>query len=228
MDNIGVILAAGLGARMNLGYNKALLEIYGKPVIYYTLESFEKSQIDGIILVVKEDEKETMKEIVDKYGFKKVKKIVEGGKRRQDSSLNGIKAAKEIRGKNVYVQDGARCLITPEQINEMIKIMEKEECCTAGTKEKNTMKEVDSEKRIVRTVPRDNLMEMQTPQASRTDLLLEAFEKLGDKDITDENMALENLGKNPLVYDSGSANIKITVQDDIPIAEAILKRQGRC
>ncbi len=226
MSEIGVILAAGMGKRMGLGYNKAFLKIKGKPVIYYTIKAFEESNVDKIVLVARKEEIKDMEEVVKENNFKKVESIIAGGERRQDSSLNGIKEAKRIGAKNVYVHDGARCLILPEQINKMIEIMQKEECCTAGTKERNTMKEVDAENRIIKTIPRDNLMEMQTPQASRIDLLLNAFEKLGDKKITDENMALENIGKKPLVYDCGPENIKITLKGDIPIAEAILSKRG--
>ncbi|MCD6434542.1 MAG: 2-C-methyl-D-erythritol 4-phosphate cytidylyltransferase, partial [Candidatus Diapherotrites archaeon] len=120
-ENVALILAAGLGKRMKANKNKVLLELNGKPIIEHTLDAFQKSKIDAMILVVNERDMEFMKEIAKKYD--KIIDVVLGGKERQDSALNGILAAEKIKAEKVYLQDGARCLITPELINKIIDVV---------------------------------------------------------------------------------------------------------
>ena len=106
----GIILAAGSGSRMHSDIPKQYIEIDGKPLIYYTLETFERSVVDEIVLVVRPgDEEYARREIVDRYGFTKVSSIVCGGETRTDSVLNGIKATE---AEYVLIHDGARLQIS--------------------------------------------------------------------------------------------------------------------
>ncbi|MCD6434232.1 MAG: 2-C-methyl-D-erythritol 4-phosphate cytidylyltransferase, partial [Candidatus Diapherotrites archaeon] len=128
----------------------------------------------------------------------------------------------------VYLQDGARCLITPELINKIIEIMKTEKAAALAVKEKNTIKKAEDNGRVIETIPRENIWEMQTPQAFELELIKKALLYVKEKNIkvTDDCQAVELLGIKPLLVEGSYENIKITTPEDLAIAEAILRRRG--
>ena len=226
MITTGIIVAAGLGRRMNSKIEKQFLEVHEKPLVYYALKAFEQSRIDQVILVTGEESLEFCREeIVDRYGFSKVTKIVAGGKERYNSVYNGLRAAEG--SDYVLIHDGARPMVTPEHINEMICAVQVEKACTSGMPSKDTIKVTDHDGYVQSTPDRRTLWVVHTPQAFSYSLIREAheaFQKDGcPEGITDDGMLVENYTDHPMRMIKGSyANMKVTTPDDLPLAEILL------
>lgn len=119
-----IVLAAGKGKRMNNKLPKQYMQLCGNPVVYYSLKVLEESSINEIILVVGEGEEELKrKELIEKYGFHKVTKIISGGKERYNSVFKGLQALQ--KADYVLIHDGARPLITSDIIEHTIDIVRK-------------------------------------------------------------------------------------------------------
>ncbi len=221
----GIILAAGSGSRMHSDIPKQYIEIDGKPLIYYTLETFERSVVDEIVLVVRPgDEEYARREIVDRYGFTKVSSIVCGGETRTDSVLNGIKATE---AEYVLIHDGARCLVSTDLIERMAaKVVETS--CIAAVPSKDTIKIV-KEGVVCDTPNRENLYIVQTPQAFNRSNLLNAYLKLDElsdekrSTLTDDSMIMENAGKPVQIVAGEYSNIKVTTPEDLDFVKNIKK-----
>ena len=220
-----IVLAAGSGSRMHSETKKQYMEINGKPVVWYSLNAFEQSDVNEIILVVPEGEREyAQAEFVDKYGFKKVAMVITGGAHRYDSVYHGLE---HTTGDYVLIHDAARPMITNEIIERCIDGAKEYKACVAGMPVKDTIKEVNEDKIVVNTPSRDTLYITQTPQAFEYDLVHNSYIKLfgsGDQNVTDDAMVVEQYGKTKVNFVDGSyENIKITTPEDLVIAEALLK-----
>ncbi len=220
-----IVLAAGSGSRMHSDTKKQFMEVDGKPVVWYSLNAFENSAVDEIILVVPEGEREyAQTEFVDKYGFKKVAMVITGGAHRYDSVYHGLE---HTTGDYVLIHDAARPMITNDIIERCIDGAKEYKACVAGMPVKDTIKEVDEAKNVINTPARDTLYITQTPQAFEYDLVHESYIKLfgaGDQNVTDDAMVVEQFGKHKVKFVEGSyENIKITTPEDLLIAEALLK-----
>lgn len=229
-----VCLAAGQGKRMESNVQKQYLLIHGKPVLYYALKAFQDSPVDEIILVVGAGEEEyCQKEIVDKYGFTKVKAIAVGGKERYHSVFSGLQMVKEAD--YVLIHDGARPFLTQEIIERCIEGAKEYRACVAGMPVKDTIKLADTEGNIESTPERSKVWMIQTPQAFEYSLIKEAYTTLIEQEskgiktsipVTDDAMVIEYFlnQKVHLVYGSYE-NIKITTPEDMRIAEVFVKKQ---
>ncbi len=226
--NTAIILAAGRGTRMQAGMNKQYLLLKGKPILAYTLEAFERnSLIDDIILVIHKDDKNICKEnIIDKYRFRKVSQLIDGGKERQESVYNGLLNINICDGSDiVIIHDGARPLITQEVINRCINGAKDHGASSAGVPIKETIKIIKGDKFVNYTPNRESVWITQTPQAFKFNLIKQAHVFAIDKQIqgTDDAMLVENIGKDIKMIEGDYENIKITTPDDLLMAEAILK-----
>jgi 2-C-methyl-D-erythritol 4-phosphate cytidylyltransferase len=225
MKFTAIVLSAGKGSRMNIGTHKQYLLLNGRPVITYSLEAFEKSPVDEVILVTGQGEEEyCRKEIVEAYGFSKVGKIVAGGKERYHSVFCGLQAVTDTD--YVLIHDGARPFVTEEIIARTMETVRKTNACAVGMHVKDTIKITD-EKDIVKETPeRNNVWMVQTPQAFSCPLISHAYEKMllqEDAAITDDAMVVEKMCQVPVTLIEGSyRNIKITTPEDMLIAEAFL------
>ncbi len=220
-----VVLAAGKGSRMHMDIQKQYVRILGKPVIAYTLDAFEASEVDEIILVVGEGEIPFAQEqIVHRFGYKKVTRIVTGGKERYESAYQGLRAAK---ADYVLIHDGARAFITPELIAQCIKDVISYDACVMAVPVKDTIKIVDEEQYSVSTPDRKVMWQMQTPQCFRLLEIREAYRQMlknGDATMTDDAMVMEKYGSRRVKMTMGSyENIKLTTPGDFILGEAILK-----
>lgn len=219
-----IIVAAGMGSRMNLGYNKQYLKLLGKEVLAYTLETFQSvEEIDNIILVSALEEIDFCKEkIVDKYNITKVTKIVSGGKSRQESVYNGLKNCME--SDIVVIHDGARPFIKPNIIIESVKLTKDKNATTVGVKVKDTIKK-GNDTVYVDTLNRDELYMVQTPQSFRFSLIYKAHElaKAQGFEGTDDASLVEHIGEKVYIVKGDYFNIKITTKEDIYIGEGIIK-----
>lgn len=225
-----IVLAAGKGSRMHMDIQKQYATILGKPVIAYTLDAFEASQVDDIILVVGEGEIPFAREqIVDHFGYTKVSQIVTGGKERYESVYKGLCAAKDST--YALIHDGARAFITPELIAQCIWDVIAYDACVMAVPVKDTIKIVDEEQYSVSTPDRKVMWQMQTPQCFRLPEIREAYRRMlesGDNTMTDDAMVMEKYGSRRVKMTMGSyENIKLTTPGDFILGEAILKNMNK-
>ena len=220
-----IVLAAGVGKRMNSKIQKQYMLLGGKPVLFYALDAFEKSRVDEIILVVGKGEIEyCRKEIVEKYKFHKVTKIVEGGKERYHSVYEGLKAIDTAD--YVLIHDGARPFINQQILVHAIEAVKQYQACVVGMPVKDTIKITTEDGFSKETPERKHVWMIQTPQCFSYSLIFEAYQKMlqnEDATITDDAMVLEKVKGLPVKMVEGSyRNIKITTPEDLLVAEAYL------
>ena len=222
-----VIVAAGTGSRMNMGINKQFIKLEGKEIIAYTIEKFyNNSNIEDIVVVVKEDESEFFKkEILDKYNFKNVK-IAYGGKERQDSVYNGLKLLDE-KCDVVLIHDGARPFVSDKIIDKSIEEAKEHKALVVGVPVKDTIKVIDNDKNIVDTPNRSVLWAVQTPQTFDYNILIDAYKDAFKNKFygTDDAMLVERIGYKVKMLEGSYNNIKITTQEDLNIGSQILRVQ---
>lgn len=219
LKKISVIIpAAGQGKRMKAGVSKQYIELYGKPILAFTLEKFQNTKcINDIILVVGKDEVDYVeKYIKNGYGFTKIKAIVQGGKERQDSVYEGLKAMDQDTD-IVLIHDAVRPMIEIEDIERIVDETMKYKACIFGVKVKDTIKVIDEHCNIKNTLDRSKLYAIQTPQAFDKDVILSAYKKAMSEDFfgTDDAMLVEQFSNIKVKLIEGSySNIKITTQED--------------
>jgi len=223
-----IIAAAGKGTRMNLDINKQYVEICQIPLLARTLSVFQDCNlIDEIILVVNKDDFIYCKqEIVDRYDFTKVKSMVTGGNTRQDSVRNGLKEVYN-RAEIVLIHDGARPFIRESSIAECINAAYEYGAACVAVPVKDTIKRADSSGFVVETPDRSQLWQIQTPQAFKYDLILDAHKKAFEDGFygTDDAVLVERLGYRLKLVRGSYNNIKITTAEDLLLAEAIIENK---
>ena len=222
-----IVLAAGQGKRMHSKIQKQFLERGGKPILYYSMECFQKSPlIQDIILVTGEDMiSYCQSEIVEKYGFTKVCKVTAGGKERYDSVYAGLLCCQDTD--YVYIHDGARPFVTEEMIQRGYEAVKRTNACVMGMPSKDTVKLADPSGYIKETPDRKIVWNIQTPQIFSYDLIRGAYESIRKKDmsnVTDDAMVVEQeTGTKILLVEGSYQNIKITTPEDLAVAEAFLR-----
>ena len=218
-----IILAAGSGSRMGVEVTKQRIVLAGHSILWHTVNSFDKCNlIESIIIVCRDDEVDFVTNEVK--GVSKIKKVVIGGKCRAESAVKGFLATDE-NDRFIAIHDGARCLITPEDIERVVETAIEHGASSACTKVVDTVKRVDNQGCIVETIPRGELVHAATPQVFLRDLYKLALNNCDSlEQITDDNMLLENIGINIYTVDTVN-NIKITSQRDLIVAEEILSRR---
>ena len=233
-----IVLAAGQGKRMGSVVQKQYIELNDKPVICYTLDNFEQSEIiDNIIMVVGEGQEEYVrKDIITQYHYEKVSMIVPGGKERYHSVWEGLKALKrqeealEEPDKTAYVfiHDGARMFADETILERGYETVEEYKACVAGMPSKDTIKLVDDSCQAVDTPERKYVWAVQTPQIFDRRLITEAYARLMEKEevfVTDDAMVVEKIMGLPVKLFEGSyTNIKLTTPEDLDIAKVFLKK----
>ena len=227
MRTLAIILAGGAGKRMGTATNKQFLLIDKKPIIVHTLQIFEDCRsIDGIYLVVNQKDLPLIQEeILETYRFNKLMKLVIGGKLRQDSVRNGLEAI-ENPCDIVIIHDGARPLVSPSFIEKGISLMEVFDAVIPALPVKDTVKSVSKEGFVSKTLARDTLWNIQTPQTFKFELILKAYRDGMAKKLHgyDDATFVEHLGKKIKVIEGSPYNIKITTPEDLVIARGILSQ----
>ena len=231
---IAIVLAAGQGKRMNSAVPKQYLLIKEKPILYYTLRTFEDSFIDEVILVVGEGEEEYCRQsFVEKYNFKKVSAVIKGGRERYHSVYQAL-CHIAFQNKNdslVFIHDGARPFVSEEILQRAYDAADKNGACIVGVPVKDTIKVVGKDGKVQNTPDRATLWSVQTPQVFSYTKVKNAYDKMIEleqfgrltKTVTDDAMVLETYGDIPVCVVEGSyENIKITTPDDLILAERIL------
>jgi len=223
---VAVIPAAGLGIRMGSEQAKQFLDLDGRLLLAVTLEPFQNCRaVDAIILVVPSDDVDyCRKEIVAAFEFDKVKKVVPGGERRQDSVRSGIEAT---NGKYalVLIHDGVRPVIDKDLIERVIEKAKTHRAVITALPAKETVKEVTDQGEVVKTYDRKSVWLVQTPQVFRYEDISAAHKKAlveGWEGATDDSLLVERLGIPVNVIEGSEKNIKVTTPFDLELARFLL------
>ena len=220
-----IIAAAGMSSGGEK--TKQMTEICGKPLLLHTIMAYQNADcIHEIILVAKKEEIPEWERLCHALCVPKLTKIVEGGDTRQLSVMNGIDEVSK-KSRFVAIADGARCLTTPEQINEVCRAAYKYKAATAAHKSTDTVKVADKRGFTESTPDRETIWLAQTPQVFRTNLYRAAAYTAYKEgfEATDDNSLSEHIGCPVKLVECGPNNIKVTTKDDLAVAEAILKKR---
>jgi 2-C-methyl-D-erythritol 4-phosphate cytidylyltransferase len=227
MKTVAIIVAGGSGKRIEGNLPKQFLMLGDKPILAHTIEKFEKCDlVDEIILVVPEDHLgHCSQAIVDKYTFSKIRKITCGGKERQNSVYNGLKACYDSTS-IVCIHDGVRPLVSQEVVAGSIKLCQRKKAVIVAVPAKDTIKQVENGL-VITTLDRGKLWLVQTPQVFDYKLILEAHKKAMDEKFfgTDDSVLVERLGYEVSVLEGNYSNIKITTAEDLLEAEKLLEAE---
>ncbi len=224
---IAIVPAAGTGKRFGDKTNKPFEYLNNKPLIVWSLEVLEgMSEIYEIIPVLKDTDMEHGVEIFEQYNISKVRRIAPGGKERQDSVFQGLRLIDEKRCM-VLVHDGVRPLIESHVIREAIKQFKDCDGVVIGVPLKDTVKQV-KQGDIKKTLKRDLLWSVQTPQIFFYKPLYEAYKKArkGSFYSTDDSALVEKYGGRVKIVMGSHTNIKVTTPEDLLIAELFLKQRS--
>lgn len=227
MDKItAIILAAGQGKRMDNRLNKQFLLLQGMPIIVHTLKVFQAAaEIDRCILVCGRGEEDFYdSEKLRNLGITKGVQVVPGGRERQDSVYCGLANVSEDCS-YVMIHDGARPLVTAGIISRVAEAVRVNGAAAVGVPVKDTIKRAGTGDLITETLVREGLWHMQTPQAFRRELIVEAHEQAQKAGYygTDDASLVERMGGAVKIVPGSYENLKITTPEDIIIAEALLK-----
>lgn len=223
-----IIAAAGLSERFGGSVTKQMTELCGLPVLVHTLKAYEQADcIHEIVIVARHDEIAFWERACVEHSISKVTCIVAGGHTRQESVLKGFEAINK-KSKFVAIADGARCLITPEQISDVCRAAYKYKAATAAHRSTDTVKIADSKGFIDKTADRDSIWLAQTPQAFKVKLYrAAAYSALKEGfTATDDNSLVEFVGHPVRLVECGSQNIKITTYEDMAVAEGVLTNRA--
>lgn len=223
-----VILAGGHGARMHSSVQKQYMLLGGRPLITYSLEAFDRSSADRLVLVVPQGETDYVRDhILPLCNLAREPLIAEGGKERYHSVYQGLKALG--RCDYVLIHDGARPLVTDAIITRAIEGAVSHDACVIGMPVKDTIKMAGEDGCASETLDRSRLWQIQTPQAFSYALVREAYDRLMEEEalqhgVTDDAMVVEKLAHHPVRLVEGSyGNLKVTTPEDMILAEALLK-----
>ena len=224
-----IIVAAGKGTRMGANIDKLFLELGGRPVVAHTWQRFNDATcIDEIILVVRDGLQSAFAELAAEFHFKKTFRFVIGGVQRQDSVWNGLNALSST-SEIVAIQDGARPVTSETLIKASISAAVDFGAAVAAQRVTDTIKESKNGTTISRHLERTELWSVQTPQTFRVEVIRRALAAVREKNlhVTDDTAACELIGQSVKIVESNSPNPKVTVPEDLPYLESLLKR-GVC
>lgn len=226
--NFAIIVAAGKSRRMKNNQNKIFLPLLNKPMIYYALKAFQNCKlIDEIIVAAQKNGIKKINEIKKQYNFSKISNVVAGGMERQDSVHNGLISIKNAKNDDIVaVHNGSNPLVSENEIINCINAAKQHGAAVAGFQLKDTIKKISNDF-VEKTIDRADVYQMQTPQCIKYGLFVEAFRNAAKKRLkfTDDVSLVEAIGKKVKLVSCSYENIKITTQDDMQIAEAILMRR---
>ena len=222
-----IIVAAGASTRMGTGISKQLMNVAGVPVLARTMLAFEKcNAIDKIVLVVRESDATAIKTLAKQYGITKLFATVAGGATRALSVEAGVAALADTHVRLLAIHDGARCLVTPEMIERVVRAAARYRAATAAYPVTDTVKKVNSRGFIEKTIDRSTVWMATTPQVFDKTLYISAWRTGRNQELlTDDNQLLEQMPFPVKVVDCGKVNLKITHPSDIAFAEFVLSER---
>src|SRR5215831_7355648 len=227
MHVTAIVVAAGEGRRIGGKLSKPYRLIAGRAMVLHTLDRcFEARSVDEVILVVAANELARCEALLnaDPKLRQRPWRLEKGGDTRQESVLCGLKATKP-ETEIVVIHDGARPLVSPVLIDRCVEVARQEGAAIAGVPARDTIKIVSEDRQVQATPDRNSLWEIQTPQVFRKDLLIEGHERALREGLsaTDDAMLIERMGKPVFVVEGERSNLKITLPEDILLAEALFQ-----
>jgi 2-C-methyl-D-erythritol 4-phosphate cytidylyltransferase len=223
--NVAIVVAGGRGVRFGGDRPKQFRELNGAPIIVHTLRQFESSrQIDKVVVVLPASEVGDFQSLADKFDLSKIVRVVAGGETRAQSVRYGLAAIDQAEV--LAVHDAVRPLVTPEEIDRVVEVAAESGAAILVAPVSETIKEIAGSS-VTRTVARAQLRRALTPQAFHFDILKRAYHDLEELesaglDVTDDSFLVERLGVAVTIVEGSARNIKITNQEDLVMAQAIL------
>jgi 2-C-methyl-D-erythritol 4-phosphate cytidylyltransferase len=224
--NVAIVVAGGKGIRFGSDRPKQFLELNGTPVIIHTLRQFERCrEIESVIVVLPAEDTAGFPSLQQSFDLKKVARVVAGGATRAQSVAHGL-AVIEDAGV-IAVHDGVRPLVTPDEIDLVVRAAVETGAAILVATVSDTIKEVAGE-RVTHTLPRANLRRALTPQCFRLDILRRAYSQLPELErdgleVSDDSFLVERLGVEVVAIEGSARNIKITTAEDLKLGEAFLQ-----
>ncbi|MFH1150124.1 MAG: 2-C-methyl-D-erythritol 4-phosphate cytidylyltransferase [Actinomycetota bacterium] len=223
----GLIVAGGAGDRLGAPVPKFEVQLQGRPMVIHSLEAFQRAtRVEGVVLVVPPDRlDEWTIDRLRELGIEKAWAVAGGGATRQESVWRGLQLLGEAG--EVVVHDAARPLVTPGLIGRTLEMLARAPGAVAATPVTDTLKEVASQE-VLRTVARESLVSVQTPQAFRLEVLKRAHLRALEDGFsgTDDASLLERIGEPVLVVESDRYNMKVTYPEDLAVAEFLMRGRG--
>jgi 2-C-methyl-D-erythritol 4-phosphate cytidylyltransferase len=227
--NVAIVVAAGKGTRLGGNRPKQFLELDGIPVIIHTLRQFERCrEINEVVAVLPAEETAGFQSLAQEFGLKKLSRTVAGGETRAHSVQNGLATIRQAE--IVAVHDGVRPFVTPDEIDQVVRAAIGSGAAILVATVADTIKEIEGD-RVVGTLARAQLRRALTPQCFRFDILKRAYDQLTQVEaegfeVTDDCLLVERLGVRIVTVEGSARNIKITREEDLALARALLKTFG--
>lgn len=220
LKEYALIVAGGKGTRIKSAIPKQFLELNGLPVLMHTINAFyQYSASIEVILVLPEDDYERWSSLCEKYQFKHPVILQKGGDSRFQSVKNGLK---KIEGDGlVAIHDGVRPLISADIIAASFRLATVHQSAVSAVRLKESIRVTDQDS--TKAVDRSKFRLIQTPQTFQLDLIRKAYEMKEDPSLTDDASVVERAGYTISLFEGSYENIKITTQEDLIVAEALLK-----
>lgn len=211
-----------------MGFDKLFATLRGKPVLAHSVAAFERAaEIGEILLVIRPERRDRLRELIASEGWKKVKHLVEGGEERHLSVWSGLQAV-DARAGYVAIHDGARPLTTPAVIRDCLALARKAGAACVASPIPDTVKRASEQGIVVESVERSGLWAMQTPQIFSAPVILQAYAAIigAGELVTDEVSAVQRAGVNIALLRNDEWNFKITIPRDLELAEHVLASRG--
>lgn len=218
MPKTGVVIV-GAGSSQRMGRNKVFISLAGKPLLAWSVDFCQSCKlVDQIAIVLNETKLDLGRKLAAERGWSKVLEICAGGKRRQDSVRQGLNELEDCDW--VVIHDSARPFLTTDLIRDGLEAAQVTGAAVAAVPIKDTVKLCSSDMMVSKTLNRQELWAVQTPQVFRFDIIAEAHEQIKE-DVTDDASMVEHLGRKVKLYMGSYNNIKITTPEDLALAELI-------
>jgi 2-C-methyl-D-erythritol 4-phosphate cytidylyltransferase len=224
-----IIVAAGRGTRMGPERDKLFLEVAGRPVIAHTWRRFDEADAVGeIVLVVRDGLAGAFQEMAGALKLRKPFRFAPGGRERQDSVWNGLQAISS-QAEIVLIQDGARPCTSGDLITASVAAARETGAAVAAQRVTDTIKQSDDGKSVSRHLDRSRLWSVQTPQTFRVEVIRRALAAVREQGlvVTDDTAACDLIGQPVRLVESAAPNPKVTVPDDLPYVEMVLRTDER-
>ena len=218
MPKTGVVIV-GAGSSQRMGRNKVFISLAGRPLLAWSVDFCQSCKlVDQIAIVLNETKLDLGRKLAAERGWSKVLEICAGGKRRQDSVRQGLNELEDCDW--VVIHDSARPFLTTDLIRDGLEAAQVTGAAVAAVPIKDTVKLGGSDMMVSKTLNRQELWAVQTPQVFRFDIIAEAHEQIKE-DVTDDASMVEHLGRKVKLYMGSYNNIKITTPEDLALAELI-------
>lgn len=221
-SHAGVVIV-GAGSSQRMGTDKVFQPLAGKPLLAWSVDVCQSCEpVSQIAIVLNESKLDLGRRLVAERGWSKVVEVCLGGSRRQDSVRQGLGKLKGCDW--VIIHDGARPFLTLDLICHGLKAAQRTGAAVAAVPVKDTIKIGNGDLMVRRTLNRQELWAVQTPQVFRFDIITKAHEQI-TSNVTDDASMVEQLGYQVKLYMGSYDNIKVTTPEDLALAEVIARKK---